>query len=598
MKIKNGLFIYQILTFIFFTTNNLKSNENFYEIEFSKNELKNIKKIWEFNTGIFKDTQNKIIQHGNKLIHLDGNKNFYVISLIDGHKICSNSNKPDRLPYRGISLFKNENNEIYAVFFRNNYLTLINIENCLEKKLKKKIKIKSVVAPVLIEKNIAIILPNGGTSPSAYNLLNGDLVWRANIPVKYKSNLKKYNFSKEFNWDVWGGGIIDKKYNQIIFSTANAKPAYVSKGREGPNLFYNSVVSLNIKNGEYNWHFQEIEHDLLNLDLASSPILYDSSKQDYVIQASKSGQLILLDRLTGRPLESYSEKVFKDKNSGANTFTKIKKFPDWLQFSKSNFTFDDVNVLTTEYKQEALNKINSSIISEYTSLKIDKNYIHYGFHGGSEWPGIGVDRYGNVIVPANNIAWVSKLNNPNEFNFKNKIKKILFNLYNLGSGDLNNLKRNLKVVFIDLKAIMNYQKLDIEKYERFESVDGVPLNSPPWGTVTSFDIIKKRVNWQIAHGNYEQLKIPYKGLGSEIFGCPVIVGDDIFFISGTKDKKIRAYDLKVGQQLWEDDLSYIAYGCPIIASFENKVYLIINASGGAKYERFPQGDAVVAYQLK
>ena len=103
---------------------------------------------------------------------------------------------------------------------------------------------------------------------------------------------------------------------------------------------------------------------------------------------------------------------------------------------------------------------------------------------------------------------------------------------------------------------MNFRKLDIEKYERFESIDGVPLNSPPWGTITSFDIIKKRVNWQIAHGNYEQLKIPHKGLGSEIFGCP------------------------------------------IIASFENKVYLIINASGGAKYEKFPQGDAVIAYQLK
>ena len=38
----------------------------------------------------------------------------------------------------------------------------------------------------------------------------------------------------------------------------------------GPNLFYNSVVSLNLENGNYKWHFQEIEHDVLNLDLASS----------------------------------------------------------------------------------------------------------------------------------------------------------------------------------------------------------------------------------------------------------------------------------------------------------------------------------------
>ena len=45
-------------------------------------------------------------------------------------------------------------------------------------------------------------------------------------------------------------------------------------------------------------------------------------------------------------------------------------------------------------------------------------------HGGSEWPGIGVDINGNVIIPASNIAWVSKLKDPKDFNFSYHMNKI------------------------------------------------------------------------------------------------------------------------------------------------------------------------------
>ena len=52
----------------------------------------------------------------------------------------------------------------------------------------------------------------------------------ANINLQ-KKRIKKINKYKDFNWSVWGGGVIDYKLNQIIFSTANPKPSYISKGR-------------------------------------------------------------------------------------------------------------------------------------------------------------------------------------------------------------------------------------------------------------------------------------------------------------------------------------------------------------------------------
>ena len=91
-----------------------------------------------------------------------------------------------------------------------------------------------------------------------------------------------------------------------------------------------------------------------------------------------------------------------------------------MQFSRDNFLKDDINTLNPKYTNKAYSIINDSIISEYKRLSTKKNYIHYGMHGGSEWPGIGVTPDGTVIIPSNNIAWVSKLRDPAEFDFKNE----------------------------------------------------------------------------------------------------------------------------------------------------------------------------------
>ena len=218
-------------------------------------------------------------------------------------------------------------------------------------------------------------------------------------------------------------------------------------------------------------------------------------------------------------------------------------------------------------------------------------------HGGSEWPGIGVDKNGNVLIPANNIAWVSRLRDPEKFKFKIYLKDILVSGLNLFTLDFSIFKKNAKNITKNFKKIINYNKVDIEKYKRFVANDGVPLNSPPWGTITLINLINKEKKWTIPHGKYPQLKEFKKKTGSEVFGCPVIVGE-IFFVSGTRDKTIYAYDINNGEIIWEDKLPFISYGCPIIASYENNHYLIIDSSGGRKFKKEGYGDAVVSYKLK
>ena len=574
------------------------NNTNYYDIQYTQKDLGNISKAWTFSSNVFKDTQTKMFQYEDKIIHLDGYKNLIVINLTDGKEVCKNIGKPDRGKYRGINVYiKNKSkNEIFAVFPRHNEIKLINIFDCSEKRLNKKISQKYLSAPILIYKNLAILLPNGDR-PQAYNLDTGELAWAANISHKIRKKIKKFNNNKELSWDVWGGGVIDEKFSQIIFSTANAKPSFSSKGREGPNLFYNSVVSLDLNTGLYKWHFQEIEHDLLNLDMASAPVIFSKDNKYYAIQATKSGQLIVLDRKSGKTINNYYEKVFYH-STDKKIFTKKKMFEEWLQFSKSNFLETDLNDLDAIFYDQAKSIVNKSTISEYKKLSASKNYIHYGFHGGNEWPGIAVSPNGDVIIPSNNIAWVSKLNDISKFNLLDEISKLIKTSITIFNLDFSIFKQNVKKTLAQYKKIINYKKIKIEKYQRFTNIDGIPLNSPPWGTLTSINIVDKRQNWQIPHGTYPNLDKKYKNTGSEVFGCPIIVGKNIFFMSGTRDSKIYAYSISNGRLLWEDNLPFVSYGCPIISRYKKNVYLVINASGGSKFRDSEQGDKIITYKLK
>ena len=213
-----------ILFFIFqFHSFSFANNSNYYDIEYSKNDLKKIKKVWTYSSKVLKSTQTKLVQYKDKIIHLDGKKNLIVLNLSDGSEICKNIGKPDRAPYRGINLYiKNHSKkEVFAIFPRHSEIKLINIFNCIEKKLPKKIIQKSLSAPILIYENKAIMLPNGDI-PISYDLNTGNILWKAKIDKKNRQLLKKYNNNQKFHWDVWGGGVIDKKFDQIIFSTANA----------------------------------------------------------------------------------------------------------------------------------------------------------------------------------------------------------------------------------------------------------------------------------------------------------------------------------------------------------------------------------------
>ena len=76
------------------------------------------------------------------------------------------------------------------------------------------------------------------------------------------------------------------------------------------------------------------EHDVLNLDIASALVIFNKDNKYYALQATKSGQLVILDRTSGKPIETYIEKIFY--HSEDKVYTK-KNFLKLVAISRNNF---------------------------------------------------------------------------------------------------------------------------------------------------------------------------------------------------------------------------------------------------------------------
>ncbi len=112
-------------------------------------------------------------------------------------------------------------------------------------------------------------------------------------------------------WKYGGGAVwmppsIDPVLGLAYVGTGNAVPQFAGHTRPGDNLFTMSVVALDLKTGQYRWHFQLLRHDIWEFDQSTPLILYDTTvggKPRKALAVMRTdGFLFLLDRENGKPV--------------------------------------------------------------------------------------------------------------------------------------------------------------------------------------------------------------------------------------------------------------------------------------------------------
>ncbi len=139
---------------------------------------------------------------------------------------------------------------------------------------------------------------------------------------------------------------------------------------------------------------------------------------------------------------------------------------------------------------------------------------------------------------------------------------------------------------------------NITGYTRFDDAEGYPAVAPPWGTLSAIDLNAGKYLWKLPLGEYPELAAKgVKNTGTENYGGPIVTAGGLVIIAATDfDRKIRAFNSRTGELLWEETLPFSGVATPATYMVDGKQYIVI-ATCGARDPESPQGAAYVAFAL-
>lgn len=254
----------------------------------------------------------------------------------------------------------------------------------------------------------------------AYDVYSGKEVWVFHtIPQPGEfgyDTWEKDAWKKIGGANSWSGFSLDEKRGWVFFATGSCSPDFYGGDRKGQNLFANSVIALNAENGKRVWHYQIVHHDLWDYDLPTPPNLviinHRGKKTDAVAQATKTGNIFVLDRETGKPLFPVEERQVPSSDIEGEQSWPTQPFPlKPVPFVRQKYTDNDITDISKEAHSYATNRIkhvrNEGI---FTPPGLQGSMVFPGMRGGAEWNGACFDvETGLLYVNANEIPNIMSL---------------------------------------------------------------------------------------------------------------------------------------------------------------------------------------------
>jgi quinoprotein glucose dehydrogenase len=281
---------------------------------------------------------------------------------------------------------------------------------------------------------------------------------------------------------------------------------------------------------------------------------------DAAAQLTKQGFVFLFDRATGKPLFEIVERPTPRTDVAGEQASETQPFPiKPPPFARQGFGEDDITSISKEANESVRAKLRGARFGPlYTPPGVQGTVYSPGTIGGGNWSGASFDpATGFLFVNANNLPRVLKLQHT-----------------------MDNLAPYSETGFL-----------------RLTDHEGYPGVKPPWGTLTSIDVSRGEIKWQVTLGEFAELKargIP--ATGTPNLGGSIVTAGGLVFIGATMDEKFRAFDSSTGQLLWEEKLPFGGYATPCTYSVNGRQFVVIAAGGGGKLGT-KSGDAFVAFAL-
>jgi glucose dehydrogenase len=327
-----------------------------------------------------------------------------------------------------------------------------------------------------------------------------------------------------------------------------------------------------------------MHHDLWDYDAPAQPTLVDLRRDGRVvpalIQATKRGQLFVLDRRTGEPIAAVEEQPAPQSGAAPGELLSPTQ-----PYSVGMPSFGAVLAERDMWGVTPIDQLWCRIAfrrlrydGDATPPGFTASLVYPGVAGGMNWGGVSVDpAHGVAIVNTMYVAATNQL---------------------IPRPQADEMARTG-----DAPQPMSGAPYAAQ-VSTFYSPLNAPCNEPPYGRLSAVDLRTGALLWQRPVGTTRdsgplgiatRLPIP---MGLPNLGGTVITKSGLVFMGAVRERRFRAFDIRTGRELWSAPLPASAHANPMtyISPTSGRQFVVV-AAGGHPVLDMPSDDRLVAFAL-
>lgn len=405
-------------------------------------------------------------------------------------------------------------------------------------------------APAIVRGNAVVggwVLDNQETNePSgvirAFDALTGEFSWAWDMgrpgTTKEPEAGEIYTRATPNMWSIFS---VDEQRGIVYAPIGNETPDYFGGHRlPSTEKYASAVVAINGDSGELLWSFQTVHHDIWDYDVPSQPALIDIPDENgnlvpALAQATKRGEIFLLNRVTGEPIAEVEERAVPQGGVPEDWTAPTQPYSALPNVIREGLQEEDMWGLTPfDQMWCRINFRKMRYEGNFTPPSTVPGFQYPGNAGGYNWGSLSIDEaqhilVGNILRVGNKTLLIPRA----EMKEGNRVSPQLGTPYGMST-------------------------------RRFVSPLGIPCNEPPYGMLVAIDLQSQELLWSRPIGTANEM------IGVDIeFGTPAITGGTIstagglLFFAATRDNHLRALDIRTGKELWRYNLPNSGQGTPM-----------------------------------
>ena len=413
----------------------------------------------------------------------------------------------------------------------------------------------------------------------AYDAATGDHLWKFNVIPQSESEFGFDTWENDaWQWtgnvSAWAPLSADSERGLVYVVTDPPTNDYWGGFHPGDNLFATSILALDVRTGQREWHFQTVHHDIWNRDNPTAPnlldVTIDGREVPILVQTTKQAFAYVFNRETGEPIWPIEERPVPRGHVPGEWYSPTQPFPTKpAAYDLQDVTEDDLIDFTPELREQALEILNRY---EYGSMFTPPLHPDndLGKRGALHCPGPGGGTNitgGTAADPETGILYAASMTLC--------AAPILTSGAEGDAADPNPIGRTVAKYATDNGFLQGPQ--------------GLPLFKPPYGRITAIDMNTGDTLWTIPNGDtppqianhpaLEGVDLPNTGVRSQAL---TLVSKTLLMYNEGRGGRplLYAVDKTTGERLATVDLPAPATSIPMSYLHDGRQHIVIPVAGG------------------